>query len=476
MAFWDFGMKKIGLLVALGACVVAHAEDLTQKKDDRRIQDQSVLPNPPILPAPAPVVPEKPSTVEVSEADLVNNPELLTRALVSSLILNEPTNTQILLPLYLKLDVQDPDIVAWAQAADALARGDLSQSIARYTDLLTKTDSPVLRARLLEVQFLARQFAEVQDNYDKLPDNIRVHFAKHIEYIKYKSKLKPRLGFDYLEDKNINNAPNAELPKGWKGEKPKSAHGIAVNTGLSKTIFLPDGYTLEPDINLNVRHYWDADYYDEISARTSFGIGKQMGEYALSISPFYERTHYAGGREPKAGEKTKLSAFSQSGGASFYVGRPIASTYLGVQGEVSQNFYHTRTHLNGHSVSLSPTLQFNLGGQNFGLGIDYQRNKTRAKDDSFHRTGVRLSTQKAWQNGFVGNASLSMAQRTYDAPMFFGLQINREYNANVGLGHQKIAWRGIMPRLTWQYSRVNSTIALYNYEKQRVFVELRGSF
>lgn len=458
---------------------------LANGQDDRR--RQSELPPLP-LPTPisqlqtAPTLPnETGGAVEMSENELLANRELLARAMLSALVYNNVDNVALLLKIYRRLPQEeiDKEMQTWAMAVLNMSEGDFFEAVRKYRQLHQKyPDNKMFAVRYGQALFANRQYGDAKTIFLAQDADIQRELSPYLEHIKRLERPNFAASGNFLADKNINNAPvNPDLGGGWTASSPESAKGIYLQTAMGKKFLLNEGVSLSPQLTLNGKFYWDAKHYNETVLRLSLGIGKESAKTSVTISPFYERTDYAGGNKNDA----KLNHFSDSVGVAVDVGVVLGTrSRLTVNGELSQNLYADRKHLNGYSLGLSPTVSYypkSVANSVVSVGADFGYTATRDKDDSYRRMGVRLAGAKEWGNLGV-RASAGVAKREYLAPMpiFNTTQINDEYNASLSLWHKKIAYRTFVPRLTWQWQKTDSTVGLYSYDKNRVFVEMGGGF
>lgn len=485
---FEFIMKKIQFifLVSLVFLQLANANTTAlSTQDDRRRQNEWQFVSPmPInqLPVAAPVVSQG-GAVEMSERELLANTELLNRAMLSALVYNNADNIAVLLPIYRrqKEHLVDKEMVSWAMAVLNTGEGDYFEAVRKYQYLYKKyPDNKMFAVRLGQAYFGNKQYIEAKKLFLMQEADIQAELAPYLQYIEKVTRPNFAAAGNFLSDKNINNAPtDRNLGGGWTASEPESATGIYLNTSVGKRFLLTDGAFLYPEVSANGRVYWDAKHYNEVAVRLSFGIGKQTAKTTMAVTPFVERTDYAGGNK----NESKLRHFSDSVGVSFDVNTALShNVRLNVNTEVAQNTYTSRQHLNGYTASISPTIHASpkwLGGNAVAsLGGDLHYVSTRDRDDSYRRIGVRGAIAKEWRNGFGVRGSVGIAQREYLAPMpiFNKIQENDEYNASLSLWHKHLAYKNFVPKLTWQYQKTDSTVQLYEYSKNRVFVEIGGGF
>lgn len=454
--------------------------DLTTTQDDRRRQSDNTPLALPVSPTSSTALPSPTDgTVEINEQQLLATPDLLQRAMLSALLYNNADNVAFLLPLYKQQDPKriDSELIVWATAVID-GKDSPPKAIKGYKKLLDKhPNHTIIAVRLGQAYLANRQYTEALRVFKTQEPALSEQLLPYITYIEQIQKPQVSLSGNFLSDKNINNAPNnTTLGGGWRASPPESATGVLANINASKRFLFDDGQFLAPELNVNGKYYWNAKHYNEMVSRASLGIGKQDNTHQFVISPFFEHTAYAGGKKDQA----KFSSFSWATGIGFETRSPIKQYTLSVNGEIAKNSYTTRKHLDGYAVNISPTLSYTpswFDNGVVGIGGDVGYVHTQDKDDSYRRMGVRFLASKQWQNvGVRGN--IGIAKRDYLAPMpiFNKTQNNTEYNASLSIWHNGLTYKNIVPRLTWQYQKTDSTIGLYNYDKNRLFVELGTRF
>lgn len=477
-------LPKTALILLSATAINAVADSVIDETlDDRRLQTNQAV----AMPIFTPTEPSLPTaqdgrTAVADETTLLANPALLSRALLSALVYNNSDGVAVLLPIYQKqsIDAIEPQMIQWANAVLSGKNRQFSHAISDYQALhQAYPNNPIFTVRLAQNLFANKQYTQADELIKTLPTDFAKELSPYTAAIERMQKPNFQLGGNIIIDKNINNAPNnPDLGGGWTASTPESARGIAINASLDRNFLLDQGMTLTPALSVQGKLYQDAKHYNEISARFGMAMGKHSHANSLTITPFYEQTHYAGGKKTDP----KLQHFNDSVGFDLTATHRFdAKNQLSLSASISKNFHHLREHLTGHSVSISPTFSTRpaVFGQDawLAIGADYQYNHTQDKDDSYRRTGIRASFGKKWHD-FGMRGSVAIAKRRYLAPMpiFNQTQINHEHHASLSLWHDKLSYRNFTPRLTWQHQKTDSTIGLYSYDKNRLFVELSGSF
>lgn len=470
--------------VVVGAVCFGASAFAQSQSDDRRLQQNSEplkfdVPTPNTLPDVSMIMSD--GALVVNEADLLAHPSLLSRALLSALVQDSAQHVSVLLPIYQKQPqayIETP-MLTWANAVMLNGQKKYDSAIKHYQSLLQDyPDHALLSVRLGQALFANRQYAEALAIFSAQEASIQKELSPYFEVIARLQKPRVNVLANMINDKNINNAPKQrDLGGGWTAGEPQASQGVFVSVGVDKNYLLPDGVVFRPQFNVQTKRHKQAKHYDELVMWAGSGIGVHDHKHSLNITPFYERTYYAGGRQ---GEH-KLHYFSHQLGVQMdYDWRAYPNLSLSVSAQATKNRYQTRQHLDGHGVSISPSVSFTPKSSPdvmMRLALDYQHIKTQDKDDSYIRQGVRANVSKQWGDvGVLG--SVGVAQRKYQAPapIFNRQQINHEYQAGVSIWHDKIRYKHFVPRLSYHYQKTDSNIGLYSYDKGRLFVEMTGRF
>lgn len=139
---------------------------------------------------------------------------------------------------------------------------------------------------------------------------------------------------------------------------------------------------------------------------------------------------------------------------------------------------HKHRDFDGSSFSASQSFQYQVNPRNtLIVGADLLRENARDKSSASFRQAARVGWVNRWK-GLETSVHLTASTRRYDSADWFLNQRrkDREYSSYLTLAHNKIQWRGFMPKLAWRASKQNSNHVLYRYRKQQVFVELDKAF
>ncbi|WP_084589876.1 surface lipoprotein assembly modifier [Chelonobacter oris] len=422
-------------------------------------------------------------SISMTKEQLAQYPELITRALIPALMQNNAEGVQLLLPLYEQQKAQDPNLLIWAKAIAAREQGDYRRSIILYRQLFSEnSDFVPVRYQLAQVLFLNNDNEAAQDQFEKLrSEPLSPQFLAHIN--QYLTALGKRDawtfqgGLSYLNERNVNNAAKAGTKLGeWKAWEAEAAEGIGYNLSADKKWSLQHGLFAKLSLAGYGRYYWDNKKYNEFNARISAGLGYQTAQSEISLMPFSERRWYGGG----SSGSDSLKRFSQNSGLRLDLSHWLTPRWqISTALEYGEQRYVSRKHLNGNNYLWSNTLLYMPNSNQYWfVGGDYSRDNARDKSDAYSRVGARIGWGQEWSWGISSRISLNYALRRYqhEAPIFKILQKNKEYGVQLSLWHRDWHIWGITPRITWNYTKVDSNNPLYSYDKNRIYLEVSKRF
>lgn len=423
-------------------------------------------------------------TMDVNEAQLLAQPELLKHAMFSALMMRQVAALRELLPIYRKLpenlhDADTPIFLALGQAQLAQADGEYRQAIQLYRKILQDyPDFALARLSLAQSLFEDRYFDQAKQEFEiiqkdsETPEAMRALIRSYLQSIERQEDWQFGMGANYVRDSNINNAPkNRSFQRyggTWTMPAAESAQGFAYHVSAEKAWRLRDQWSAKTDVSAQGKFYWDNHRFDDLNVRFQAGLQRESARNEVAVLPFVSKRWY--GTKQYSWEKgVRLE------GAHWLnrQHRVFAAT------EYGRELYRERKHLDGKNFSASATWLYAPNAkQFFTLGSDFSRKKTQDASDAYKRVAVRGSWTRQWSdNGFFTALSLDYGRRKYDAADFFNIiRKDKELSSSLTLWHQKFQYKGIVPRLTVTHQKVKSNHPVYGYQKPNAFVQLRKTF
>lgn len=422
-----------------------------------------------------------PQNIELTEQQLAQQPELIKRGFIPALLENNAPAVKILYPLYRDLADPDPYLLDWGQAILDKEKGNYPQAIKRYRKLFAiNPDILPLRYQLAQTLWLNNDNIAAKDQFEKLrAENISPQFNQlmdqYIDSLNKRDQWEISFGLNYISESNINNAPKTPYIGQWKTWQKESAKGLGYHLNLNKKWSLPHQLFSKFESQLYGKYYWDNQKYNELNLRLGIGLGYQNAQQQISLTPFVEKRWYAGGSQGS----NSLKQYADNAGMRVYFSQWLSPNWQAISWlEYAKQRYKTRHHLNSNHYFWSNSLIYLPHSEQYWLiGADYQRDNTRDKDNAFDRKSLRLGWGQEWKWGISSFASFNYARRKYKVADFFNIQQkNNEYAMQISLWHRNIHFFGVTPRLTWQYQKYTSNHPLYQYDKNRLYLELSKRF
>ena len=421
---------------------------------------------------------------------LVEHPEILEKILVESLI---NTNKQVLptlIALYKRVPNRDESLLEWGNAI-LLTDTNLNDSVSEYRKLLANfPDNNFIRFQLARVLFFNQEFDASKNQFEKLraADNVsaqdREVFNQFISAIDEKSQWTYSFGITYLNDKNLSNSAKegtiVVLPNGQTAvyNTPRQkGNGVGISLGANKQWALSGGKYIVLNTGMNTKYYWNNKNYNDLTGVFGLGLGYSDARFNIEVQPYVNKRWYSGGVNGSESLKQYYDTYGVSLSTSYWLNQSFKYSFYydyGYEKYKQENYatqYQGGTHLISNSLMYVPSPT-----QYWALSLDLMTKNARDKSNSFLREGARLSWGQEWPLGISTNTSFGIAKRNYKEASFLGKQKNNEYNASISIWNKKIHYAGFTTRLTWIYTKTNSNISLYTYDKNQMVIEATRTF
>lgn len=414
--------------------------------------------------------------LDVDEATLLANPDLLRRAMVSAIRTDNASGIVVLLPVYEKSAHSDPALLDYARAIRARLQGRPDIAAQHYGLLLDKVpDAQGVRMQLAET---------LADNYQHtaaaeqlhllqsagLDSGLQGRHARVRQLLQERDQWRLNALVQFLNEDNINNAPAVRHAGNWTFDAPVRDQGLGYQAILEKKWSLPYGAYYALNLTTQGRQYVRHSRYSDFTTRLAPGVGVAALGKSLSLSPFIEHRRF-GGRP-----------YSQTLGAQVQwleTWSPQWQTRVLV--EYGQQRHRARLHLDHYSYLAGLSLAYYpRAGHHWQISHDvYAETGTRDSSDSFHQASLRALWGRHWPSGLNTLVNAHVGMRRYDGPTLLSQDRPRRdtlRGISLSLWHPRISHGGVTPRLTWSHQRIRSNDMLFAHEKSRVFIEANKHF
>lgn len=459
----------------IGANFRPTVDELTDKEIDNKIQaiTQESFGN-----FPAANLVRKEQIPSLNPTQLLANPKLLKRAMMSVLVSKNITAINKILPIYQQLPDKDPILVDYATALQLQSKGEIQSAIIFYRRLIAqKPELSAIRLDLAIALYANGQFTNAKEQLirlksKKLSKRLNKGIQGIINRIDKQEDWQFTSNFYFRNENNINNAPKQREKQTANGKlifpKPEKAKGFHLSLGAKKRFNYENGYYSKLLFNLSSDYYLNNHQYDDLSIKTATDIGYQNNYVDIAFQPFIKQRFFSG--KPYSltyGVANKIN----------YIATP--KTKVGSYLEWSYTTHHdTRKHLNGSRYfgALSTTY-LHSPQKIWSIGINYLKNNARDIEDSYQRVGIFASWGQEWQGGVSSNLFLSVGRKNYKGVDFFNIKRkDTEYSAKLMLWHRGLHYWGITPKLVTTWNKVDSNHFYYQKKEKQINLEFSKSF
>ncbi|SSY70998.1 surface lipoprotein assembly modifier [Alysiella crassa] len=428
----------------------------------------------------------------LSDAELLRQPEKLEKLLAVYLAQGQRKQVAHLVDLYKQQRIyRDDSLIEWAIAMSH-AQTNLRRAIYEYRILTGKfPDNQFIRYQLATLLFANQEYDAAEGQFQKLrasssltQQDVQV-IDDYLNAIARKNKWNFSLGATFLHDKNLTDQAKVgttfHIPNTTavlrQDNPPEQGTGFNFNVNASKQWSLPKGQYISLDGSADMKYYWDNKGFNELSTYGGVSYGYADAKVNVRVSPYIVKRFKAGGKDASS----KLSAYTNTFGTSV-----AADVWVSPKWKQSASYTFSRDNYvddaidkrhggKSHSSGFGATY-YRSPKQYFGAAMNVSRFDAGAKTESYKRYGGRVYWGQEWAKGFVTRSSVGLNERKYEAPFFNVRRKDKEWNTNVSLWHKAVHYKGITPRLSWNYYKRKSNIDIFSYDKHMTFIELDKSF
>lgn len=428
-----------------------------------------------------------------SERELRDNPAILEHLFVDALVRADKTRLDTYNQLYKTIENADLSLIEWADAI--LSRDkDLNQAVHLYRQLSTNfPDNPYIRFQLAETLFYNQEYEAAKSQFEKLraanqnAQDIAV-FDRFLEVINSKEHWNFSFGASFLNDKNLGNSAKegttAILPNGASivyNTPRQSGTGISSWLNADKQWNIENGQYVKFTSSLSNKYYWDNKNYNDLNVNVGLGLGYSDARFSIELTPSVQKRWYAGGASGVMAGKS-LKQYTDTYGADLSFGYWLNQKfkynfYYGYAYEIYRNQRYSEIY-NGATHNFSQSLMYMPNTtQYLALSLDFNHKNAKDKTNAYNRIGARLTWGQELSLGFSSSTTLGFAKRYYKEASFFGnKQKNKEYSASLSLWHKAFHFKGFTPRVTYNYTKTDSNIPIYSYDKHQVLFNVSKAF
>lgn len=381
----------------------------------------------------------------------------------------------------------DWDAVLYDYALGALRRSQLrhDEAVSLYRGILAKhPDLAYPRFDLGVMMFENKQYHEAKAELKRAKPDLQPPMQqladRYLTAIESAQSWQPDVSLQYEQTDNVNNASSERVIE-WNGRRwnktadslPQKAHGIRYGAGVAREINVGGHHFIYGSLSGDGVHYWDNQDFNEQSLRLAAGYKNRSAVQSFGIVPFTEQNWLGGKR------------YNRETGIHTDFSRRLSEKWqLSLNAGYIKKYYRnsdSAARYNSHMPLASATLAYSTP-KNWLLygGADWSHDMTKEAEQASVRKGMRFGAMKAFENGFGIRTNLRYARRTFDAPGSLVYRLTRkdhEYQANVSIWHNKIAWKGLVPHLNFRYLKIDSNMSgFYSRKSMQTFISVEKQF
>lgn len=430
--------------------------------------------------------PPKQRSVDESIDYLKKNPKEMESLLSELIRLEDSERLALLLPAYQEVANYDASVVDWGNAIIAEQKGDSDTAIKLYRKINAALPNiKLLRFHLSRALYRDKQYEAAKSEFEKLrTESISDADVKIVEEYITEINKKDNWTFNgsisYLNDPNINNSPE----KGTKIEigngsitaaGPESGRGFSYSFSADKRWSHKNNLFTALHLGTNGLYYWNNKSYNELSTNIGIGAGVSTSRFEIEVGPYLQNRLYTN-------DAKELSQYSKNFGLRADISYWLSPKwkYQTVAKLGYDKYINKYNRLDGGNHQWSNTLLYLTSPTQYWYGgLDLGVKKAKNKIDTYQRVGFRLGWGQVWGSGLSTSVNVGYAQKYYQGNDFLfqnSKRNDKELDMGVSVWHRNFHFKGITPRLSWQYHRTNSNQALFNYDKNNVFVEFNKQF
>ncbi len=423
-------------------------------------------------------------TVEVIEPQVeIGQSDDLVARINQALVAKEWSLLESLLVEYRQSEVYNVGFDNYAQGAMLRSQGKYKAAISKFEQLLAQ-DAELIYPEFDYAIMLYenKQYRQSRQAFEavrpKLPAPIQAIVDQYLKNIDRVSKADFRYSAQYEQTDNVNNASSSPTVKvgDWLMQRtedslPQSANGVRYNTGVNKVYNITGNHYWHNDVDVSGVHYWDNREFSETTGTIESGYLYQDFQRQFQLTPMISYNLLGGNPynlqyglsvryQQSLTPKMRLSLNAQHY-QKRYEEDGIAKRYNG--------------YLNAESAHLmwfkSPKLML-MGG------VELSQDRVADNVENSTKQGVMIGG--TWTNGAIGvrlNARYAVRRFDHEHYLFDVIRRDEEQRYTTTFWHNKIAYKGWLPKLNYQYHKIDSNIPdLYSRSGGEFFVSVDRSF
>lgn len=434
-------------------------------------------------------------TPQVQPELLLNQPSLNTPSvapLAEGSSLEESINFAIvtkdwqmlekLLAQYLTTTNFDPILYDYGLGALYRHQGRQKEAIALYQQLLER--QPNLhypRFDLAMMLYEDKRYTEAKVQLETakpyVAPALQVLVSQILGNIKKSQEWQPTLNFSYESTDNVNQA--SDLKELVIGEAtfirsddslPQDAHGLSYNIGATKEENIKGNHYIYKDASLGGVNYWDNSDYSELTLQANLGYRYKALKQSWGLTTTAEQ-NLLGGKRYNQNYAATLE-YNRQISDQWQISGSLAHLQKRYEEDDSANYYNGHANSTAWILLYQPKPRWLVYG-----GADFMRDDLADQSESSDRQGIR-GGMAFYGERISLRGNISYAQRDFKENNFFYGEKRKddEYQISTTLGHKRFNWNGFIPKLNYEYKKVDSNLPLYERSNSKMFVRIDKNF
>ncbi|WP_151705217.1 surface lipoprotein assembly modifier [Nitrincola alkalilacustris] len=202
--------------------------------------------------------------------------------------------------------------------------------------------------------------------------------------------------------------------------------------------------------------------------QASAGRRAQFGAYNLSAEAGAHITYYEHRRQ-RQGVLVRGTLFT----------RPSRSLALSGDLEIRSYHYPELGYLDGHqSTATARVIRIATPTQRWDLSFSLSHYDASSKPSSYLQPGINLRYLHEWTGGWITGVRVQGRFSEHEAPDPFFRQTRRDVEGRLELDllNRRIDWQGFSPQMLFGYTRRESNLTLYSYDRFYARIGLTSEF
>lgn len=424
--------------------------------------------------------------VSLGDDDLKRDPRLADFVLGQAVQARAWPIVDGILRYYSDIPGHDPMMALYAQGAFDRQQGRHGAAIAAYRQMVERDAGlDYVRLDLAAMMFEDRRYRDARAMFEILrrdPDLVpgaKEAVERYLTQIGRQSGWNGTVRIGYKYNDNVNNASSERylwlfgLPfEKDPGSLPHSANAISYHVDANRDFNLGGNHFLSVEAVVEGDHYWDDAPWREATATLRAGYKYRNLKSWFSAMPNISQQWLGGERYRRT-----------LGGAVEY-GRWVSARW-----QVIANYSWFDKHYDqpGHRFYSGDLHALSLTAVHFLSprmivygGLTAQRDLVKSEDEASKRIGASAGVVRQWSGGFQLRGNARYGYRKFDALGLWDrtrIRRDHEIQVDVSAAHDRLAFRGLLPRLSWQFIHVDSSISsLYTRTGNQLLLSLEKSF